>query len=158
MVDPTGAGRKLRPAHSHESLDDVNPKGKGKGRTKDNKPKENPNGKKPTKPNFAAKAHVKVKNGRTTLTESKYWLRKMDEEKAQEDITKRKVLLALNSTEHIFTGRPRIALSSPIVCLTPIQYPIPGPLAQHMCACAATVQSRQSTKFIDVIISKPEAL
>ncbi|CAE7426321.1 F5 [Symbiodinium microadriaticum] len=91
VVDPTGAGRKLRPAHSHESLDDVNPKGKGKGRTKDNKPKENPNGKKPTKPNFAAKAHVKVKNGRTTLTESKYWLRKMDEEKAQEDITKRKV-------------------------------------------------------------------
>ena len=74
-------------------MDSVNPKGKGKSKLKGgDKPNSNP--KKATKPNFSAKAHVKVKNGRTTLTESKFWLRKMDEEKAQQDISKRKVLLA----------------------------------------------------------------
>ena len=100
-VDPTGSGRALRPSHSMESLQDVpNPgnsnKGKGKGRAhKGNGEEEKPPKKLPKPTNFSGKANAKVKNGRTTNTEAKFWLRKIQADKNQSEDGKRKVLLAL---------------------------------------------------------------
>ncbi|CAE7197317.1 F5 [Symbiodinium sp. CCMP2592] len=94
-VDPTGSGRALQPTQSMESLpDSMNPKGKGKnkGRSRKGDDEENPNPpKKTAKPNFTGKANAKVKNGRTTNTEAKFWLRKIQADKNQSEDGKRKV-------------------------------------------------------------------
>ena len=71
-----------------ESLGDEQPgyiKGTGKGKNKQGT-------KKPSKPNanFAPKANAKVKSGRTTLTEARYWIRIIQDQDKLED-GKRKV-------------------------------------------------------------------
>ena len=61
-------------------------------KTKEKNKKTEGESKKPSKPNFAGKANAKVKSGRTTLTESKYWIRIIQEQDKLEE-SKRKVLL-----------------------------------------------------------------
>ncbi|CAE7699681.1 F5 [Symbiodinium sp. CCMP2592] len=67
-VDPTGCGRALQPSPSAESLGELLPGGKGgKGKGK----KKGTDKDKKKLPNYAGKAHGKVKIGRTTLTDAK---------------------------------------------------------------------------------------
>ncbi|CAE7919828.1 F5, partial [Symbiodinium necroappetens] len=51
----------------------------------------------PKKPvNFAGRANAKLNSGRTTVTDSKYWIRVIEEDQKQPEEDKRKVLLALS--------------------------------------------------------------
>ncbi|CAE7392729.1 Rrbp1 [Symbiodinium sp. CCMP2592] len=90
VSDPTGCGRSLQPALSSDSLGGT-PGGKGKGKTKTN-PKGNTEPNKAKKaPNYAGKANGKVKLGRTTLTDAKYWIRTIHDDQKIPDPSKRKV-------------------------------------------------------------------
>ena len=93
QVDPIGSGRALQPMNSMESLGAESEGGKGKGKGKNKKQNENKEAKKKL-PNFAVKANGKVKIGRTTLTDAKYWVRTIQDDQKIPDPTKRKVHLA----------------------------------------------------------------
>lgn len=89
-VDPSG-----RTAQPASRCEDPGPtgKGKGKGKTKnDGGLKGDGKTKKP--PNYSAKAHGKVKLGRSTLTDAKYWIRTIQGDQKIEDPNKRKVHLS----------------------------------------------------------------